>query len=66
MVHRTFPVTDPSIVPCIDTLEFESAVLADLDKHDELYPVILVIGVESRGTILKHIKASKFKYAEGG
>ena len=66
MVFGTSPVTDPSVVPCIDTPRFEEAVLADLDKHYELHPVILVVGSESRGTFIKHIKASKFKYAEGG
>ena len=66
MVHGTSPVTDPSIVPCMDTPGYETAILVDLDKHYELHPVILVVGSESRGHFLKHIKASKFKYAEGG
>ena len=66
MVHGTSPVTDPSIVPCIDTPGFEATVLADLDKHYELHPVILVVSSDSRGNFIKHINASKFKYAEGG
>ena len=66
MVHGTSPVTDPSVVICADTPGYETAVLADLDKHYELHPVILVVDSESRGPFLKHIKASKFKYAEGG
>jgi hypothetical protein len=66
MVHGTSPITDPSVVPCIDTPGYEEAVLADLDKHYELHPVILVVGSESRGHFLKHIKANKFKFAEGG
>ena len=66
MVHGTSPITDPSVVICADTPGYEIAVLADLNKHYELHPVILVVGSESRGTYLKHIKANKFKYAEGG
>ena len=66
MVHGTSPITDPSVVICADTPGYETAVLADLDKHYELHPVILVVGSESRGHFLKHIQASKFKYAEGG
>ena len=50
----------------MDTPGYETAILVDLDKHYELHPVILVVGSESRGHFLKHIKASKFKYAEGG
>ena len=66
MVHGTSPVTDLSVVICDDTPGYESAVLTDLDKHYEIHLVILVVGSESRGVFINHIKASKFKFTEGG
>ena len=65
--HGTSPVTDPSVVPCAliprGTKKLYLQTWTNIMNSTQLF-LWLVQRVEVH--FLKHIKASKFKYAEGG
>ena len=66
LVHGSAPVADPTIVSCVSNDSLFASLVADVDKHFELHPVIIITDASYRDRLLRHLKDSKMKHAEGG
>lgn len=42
------------------------AMLAELDKHYEKHPVVLIIQADNRAMCIDYFKVNKWRFAEGG
>ena len=66
LVHNISPVSDPSVMTFANRMMLEQAVTADINKHFDQHPIVLIMGLDQRASIINHLRINKLKYAEGG
>jgi light-regulated signal transduction histidine kinase (bacteriophytochrome) len=66
LVKGVSPVSDPTIVMCLTDSALHDSMALDIAKHYDQHPIIAIADDQYRGRLVEHLKANKYKYAEGG
>ena len=64
MLHGANPIAEAGVVVCQDALKLQQQLQADLEKHYEAKPVIVVIDEDQRRSIEELARANKWRWTD--
>jgi hypothetical protein len=65
LIHGVSPVADPTILACTDQQMLMTSLEADINKHYEHKPIVVIVDDEQRAELIMMLKTNKNKFLEG-